>query len=46
MNKKILMSLVVIGIVAGVSLGITGAWFTDEEPIENNVFQAGTLDIQ
>jgi predicted ribosomally synthesized peptide with SipW-like signal peptide len=44
--KKIIISLAVIGIVAGITLGITGAWFTDEEPIENNVFQAGTLDIQ
>jgi len=27
-------------------LGVTGAWFTDKEPIKNNIFQAGTLDIQ
>jgi predicted ribosomally synthesized peptide with SipW-like signal peptide len=46
MNKKILLSLMIIGVVAGVTLGITGAYFTDDEPIEDNVFQAGTLDIQ
>ena len=44
--KKIIISLAIIGVVAGITLGITGAWFTDKEPIENNLFQAGTLDIQ
>jgi len=44
--KKILLSLAIIGVVAGVVIGVTGAYFTDEEPITNNVFQAGTLDIQ
>lgn len=44
--KKIVISLVIIGVVTGITLGITGAWFTDKEPIENNLFQAGTLDIQ
>ena len=44
--KKILISLAVIGVVAGITLGITGAWFTDEQPIENNKFQAGTLKIK
>ena len=46
MNKNILLSLALIGVVAGVTLGVTGAYFTDEEPIENNKFQAGTVDIQ
>ena len=44
--KKIIISLVIIGVVAGITLGITGAWFTDKEPIENNLFQAGTLKIK
>jgi len=44
--KKIVISLAIIGVVAGITLGITGAWFTDKEPIENNRFQAGTLDIK
>jgi len=44
--KKILISLAIIGVVAGVTLGITGAYFTDKEPIENNKFQAGTVDIK
>ena len=44
--KKILLSLAIIGIVAGVTLGITGAYFTDDQPIENNKFQAGTLKIK
>jgi predicted ribosomally synthesized peptide with SipW-like signal peptide len=46
MSKKILLSLVTIGVVAGATLGITGAWFSDEEPIEDNKFQAGTVDIK
>jgi predicted ribosomally synthesized peptide with SipW-like signal peptide len=44
--KKILISLAIIGVAAGITLGITGAYFTDSQPIEDNVFQAGTLDIQ
>lgn len=44
--KKVIISLAIIGVVAGITLGITGAWFTDEEPIENNLFQAGTLKIK
>ncbi len=44
--RRIVISLSIIGLVAGVTLGITGAYFTDEEPIKENVFQAGTLDIR
>jgi len=44
--RKILISLAIIGAVAAVVIGVTGAYFTDEEPIENNKFQAGTVDIQ
>ncbi len=44
--KKIIISLAIIGVVAGITLGITGAWFTDEEPITGNNFQSGKLDIQ
>jgi len=44
--KKIIISLAVIGIVAGVTLGITGAWFRDKEPIAGNNFQSGTLNIK
>jgi len=46
MNKKILISLGIIGVVAAISLGVTGAWFSDEEPIVGNNFQSGTLDIK
>ncbi len=44
--KKIVISLVIIGVATGIVLGITGAYFTDEEPIESNLFQAGTLKIK
>jgi len=44
--KKIIISLGIIGLVTAVTLGITGAWFSDEEPITGNNFQSGTLDIK
>ena len=46
MNTKILMSLVVIGIVAGVTLGITGAYFSDTATSTSNSFHSGTLDLK
>ncbi len=45
MKKKIILSTLVILVVVAASLGATFAWFTDQsEPIEN-VFVAGTVDI-
>ena len=43
---KIVKSLSVVAFVGTIALGLTGAYFSDEEPIEDNIFQAGVLDIQ
>jgi len=45
MNKKIILSLSVIGIVAAIVIGGTIAYFTDTETSEGNTFTAGTLDL-
>ena len=44
--RKILISLAIIGIVAGVTLGITGAWWTDKAVSKNQSFHSGTLDLK
>lgn len=43
--KAILKSLVVIGLVAGLAIGATRAFFSDTETKVGNVFIAGTIDI-
>ena len=45
MNKKILVSLIVIGVVAAIAIGGTSAYFSDTEKSENNTFTAGTMDL-
>lgn len=45
MNKKILLSLSVIGVVATIVIGATTAYFSDVEVSEGNTFAAGTLDL-
>ena len=35
-----------IGVVAAVALGVTGAYFSDTETSEGNVIQAGSLDLK
>lgn len=45
MNKKILISLSVIGIAAAIAIGGTIAYFSDTETSENNTFAAGTMDL-
>ena len=45
MNKKILVSLIVIGVVAAIAIGGTSAYFSDTEKSENNTFAAGTMDL-
>ncbi len=46
MNKKILISLSVIGLVAGITLGTTGAWWTDTATSSNTSFHSGTFALQ
>ncbi len=46
MNKKIVLSLCVIGAVAAVVAGGTIAFFSDKEVSAGNIFTAGGLDLQ
>ena len=45
MNKKIIVSLAVIGVVAAIAVGGTVAYFSDTETSTGNTFTAGTIDI-
>jgi len=45
MNKKIIISLSVISIVAAIVIGGTAAYFSDTETSKNNTFAAGTMDL-
>jgi len=45
MNKKILLSLAVIGIATAIAVGGTIAYFSDTETSTGNTFTAGTIDI-
>jgi len=45
MNKKILISLSVIGVVAAIAIGGTIAYFSDTETSTGNTFTAGVIDI-
>jgi len=44
--KKIIISLAIIGVVAGITLGITGAWWTDQGVSENQSFVSGSLNLR
>ena len=45
MNKKILISLCVIGAVAAIAIGGTIAYFSDTETSTGNTFTAGSIDL-
>jgi len=45
MNKKIIISLSVIGVIAAIVIGGTFAYFSDTETSENNTLAAGTMDL-
>jgi len=44
--KKIIISLAIIGAVAGITFGITGAWWTDQGTSTNQSFHSGSLDLR
>jgi predicted ribosomally synthesized peptide with SipW-like signal peptide len=46
MNKKIILSLSVIGAVAAIAVGGTIAYFSDTETSTGNTFTAGNLDLK
>lgn len=43
--KKILISVLSVGIIGAVAIAATGAFFSDEEKSTGNTFQAGKLDL-
>ncbi len=45
MNKRILISLSIIAVVAVIAVGATVAYFSDTETSNGNTFTAGTLDL-
>jgi len=45
MNKKIILSLAIIGVVVAIVVGTTGAWWTDEATSTNTSFQSGDFDL-
>ena len=46
MNKKILISLSIIGIVGAIAIGATIAYFSDTETSAGNIFVAGAMDLK
>lgn len=46
MNKKIIVSLSVIGLVAAIAIGGTIAYFSDTETSAGNLFAAGSIDLE
>ncbi len=46
MNKKILISLSLIGLVAAIAIGGTIAYFSDTETSIGNTFTAGAIDLK
>src|SRR3989338_10119894 len=44
--KRILLSLLIIGLVSGVGFAATQAFFSDTEVSANNTFTAGELDLK
>jgi len=46
MNKRIIISLSVIGLVAAIAIGGTIAYFSDTETSTGNLFAAGSIDLK
>jgi len=44
--KKLLLSLLVMGVVGVSAFGASRAFFSDEEKSENNIFTAGAIDLK
>jgi predicted ribosomally synthesized peptide with SipW-like signal peptide len=44
--RKILISLAIIGVVAGITAGVTVSYFSDTETSTGNTFTAGSLDLK
>jgi len=46
MNKKIIISLGIIGLAAAIAIGATTAFFSDTETSTGNLFTAGGIDLK
>ena len=46
MNKKIIISLGIIGLAAAIAIGATTAFFSDTETSTGNTFTAGAIDLK
>ncbi|MCX6761201.1 MAG: TasA family protein [Candidatus Nealsonbacteria bacterium] len=46
MNKKLITSLSIIGVIAAVVIGGTIAYYNDTETSAGNIFTAGTIDLK
>jgi len=46
MNKKIIISLGIIGLAAALAIGATTAFFSDTETSTGNLFAAGSIDLK
>jgi len=46
MNKKIIISLGIIGLAAAIAIGATTAFFSDTETSTGNTFTAGSIDLK
>lgn len=46
MNKKIIKNLALVILVAGITTGITFAFFIDQAKVEGNVFATGNADLE
>lgn len=44
--KKILLSVGMIALVAGIVWGVTGAFYNDQETSSGNIFVAGSIDLK
>lgn len=44
--RKILLSLIIMGLVTTVSIGVTQAYFSDQGVSSGNTFSAGTVDLK
>src|SRR3990167_10224680 len=44
--KKVLSSLIVIGVIGSAAIGLSSAFFSDSETSQDNSFVAGELDLK
>src|SRR3989344_6718092 len=45
-NKRILIASSMVAIAIAITIGATGAFFSDDETSRDNIFSAGAIDLQ